>query len=143
MTHFFTVLPFFLKYFMTQNTKNFTDNKCKIISAENNRQFYGGKNSFERGDIFEEKAESLANRVDSQFKKGPPKMKPGLTKRQQDVHLKKLDAWDERQDRLDRKVSIWRDQAEAVKATITYQEELQLEKYLQVLKYFLSFLYQP
>ena len=114
---------------MTQNTKNFTDNRCKIISAENNRQFFGGKNYFERGEIFEEKAESLEKRVDIQFKKGPPTMKPGLTKRQQDVHLKKLDAWDDRQERFDRKVSIWKAQAEAVKVTITHTEQLQLENY--------------
>ena len=123
---------------MTQNTKHFTDNSYKVISAENNRQYYGGSNSFERGAIFQEKAESLEQRVDKQFKKGPPKMKAGLTSRQQDIHFKKLDEWDSKQERLDKKVSLWRMQSDAINRTITRDDEIALQQYKLVLKLWLG-----
>lgn len=119
---------------MTGNTKNFTDNKSKKISAENNRQWYGGKNSFQRGEIFEEKAELLEEAAEENYRRGPPKPVPNMTNRQQALLAIKVEKWEKTQAELDAKVALWKKQADNIKETITREDEIALQKYIIILK---------
>ena len=112
---------------MSSNTKHFIDNSAKLYSAENNRQFYGGANSFERGEIFTEKANELQDKVHKRFLKGPPKSPKNATARQLSLHKEKVKKWFKDSEKFDTKVKIWEDQAGLVKGSLSLEELDQLK----------------
>ena len=107
---------------MSSNTKNFIDNSLKVYASENNRQFYGGANSYERGEIFMEKAVELREKVSKRYHKGPPKSPKNPTARQASLHDLKVKKWFEDSDKFERKAKIWEDQAGLVKGSLSLEE---------------------
>ena len=113
---------------MTQLTKHFTDNSCKVISAENNRQYFGGSNYINRAEIFKEKAEVLAERVEKRLDKGPPTASKFMTKRQASLHQSKVELWHQNSDTLERRLDIWKAQADDVEYSLTFEEKKKLSE---------------